>query len=164
MNSKSSNVPTQQGSEKHQWIKLKCPECRVGTIYILSLWENTPRYCDSCRARRVGKKERALRSYFKNFRSQKILTEEDKKELITLAIIEKRLDQLKKIHGGNEFAIFEELIQIKKVRMILIKKEKDAGISRSNNRKIHKVNLGAEGGSKFNGFVQGGSPGLGKKA
>lgn len=159
MDHKNSNVPNQEGSEKPQWIKLKCPECRMGTIYILSLWKKPPRYCDSCRARRVGRKEIALRSYFKNLRSKKIFTEEDKKELITLAVIENRLEQLKKIHGDNEFLIFEELIQIKKVRMILIKKEKDAGISRSNNRKIHKVNFGAEGGSKFNCFVQGGSPG-----
>ncbi len=151
-------------TEKQKWIKLKCPECRVGTLYILDSWEKPPRYCDSCHAHKVSHKERALRNYFKNLRNKKILTEEDKKELITLESIEKKLDQLKKIYGENEFEIFEELIKIKKVRMILIKKGKEESVSRAGHRKQNKVNLGSDSGSKFNGFVQGGSPGLGKKS
>ncbi|WP_262967077.1 hypothetical protein [Methylobacter psychrophilus] len=157
-------IPIPERTEKPQWMKLKCPECRVGTFYILAEWKKPPRYCDTCRAHKVGHKERALRHYFKNLRSKKILTDEDNKELIILEALEKRLDQLIKIHGENEFKIFEELIHIKKVRIILIKKEKEVGISRPTHRKIHKVNLGNDSGNKFNSFVQGGSPGLGKKA
>ena len=161
---KSIVTPIPERPEKPQWIKLKCPECRVGIFYILAEWSKPPRYCETCRAQKVGHKEIAVREYIKNLRNKKILTGEDNKELIILDALEKRLDQLIKIHGENEFKIFEELVHIKKVRIILIKKEKEAGISRPTNRKIHKVNLGNDSGNKFTSFVQGGSPGLGKKA
>ena len=72
---KNIDAPIKEHSDKIQWIKLICPECRVGTIYILSSWENPPRFCDFCRARRVGKKEKALRSYFNNLRNKKKLTD-----------------------------------------------------------------------------------------
>jgi len=161
---KNIGTSLQEHSEKLQWIKLKCPECLVGTIYILGSWENPPRFCDFCRARRVDNKERALRIYFKTLRNKKRLTDEDKKELITMAVIEKKLDQLQKIHGENELAVFEELIQIKKVREILINRGKEIAKSKAGNKRCHKVDFGADRGSKFTGFVQGGLPSLGKRS
>lgn len=148
-------------TEKNQWIKLKCNECRSGAIYVLPSWKNTPRYCDFCKARRVDKKERALRSYFKNLRNKKRLTEEDQKELLEIVKIEEKLEQLKKIYGDNERIVFEELILIKKVREILFNWDKQLRKSRAGGRR-HKCNFGADKGNKFNGFVQGGSPGLKK--
>jgi hypothetical protein len=160
------DAPVRENSEKSQWIKLKCPECRVGTIYILGSWENPPRFCDFCRARRVDNKERALRIYFKTLRNKKELTDEDKKELITMVVIEKKLDQLQKVHGENELAVFEELIQIKKVREVLIKRGTEVNKSRAETSrdKHHKVDFGTDRGSKFTGFVRGGLPSLGKKS
>lgn len=143
-----------------KWIKIKCPECESGTIYILPTWKNTPRYCDLCKARRVDKKERGLRLYIRDMRNKKNLTEEDRKELIFISEIEKRLDLLKKIHGENEREIFEELIKIKKVRSILFQWNRNLIKSRSHKRS--SFNYRGEGSKKVTGFVQGGSPGLKK--
>ena len=145
--------------KKPQWINLKCRECADGTIHILSSWTNTPRYCVFCKARRVDKKERALRVYFKNLRDKKKLHQEDQDELIYIADIEEKLDKLKIKYGNDECLIFEELIRIKKVRDILFSWDKHLHKSKAGSKR-HKTDTGFSLNKNFTGFVQGGSPGL----
>lgn len=141
-----------------EWIKIKCRECNDGTIIYNSEWQIVPHFCDLCRARRVDRKEMALRIYFKDKRSiqgKKALTEDHKNELKAIDDIERKLDDLKNIYKDNERGIFEELIKIKKVRDILFKWEKDIRKSNSGNKR-NKINLGIGTTATF---VQGGLPG-----
>jgi len=100
--------------EKPQWINFKCRECADGTIYILSSWTNTPRYCDFCKARRVDKKETGLRVYFNNFRNKKNSSQEEQDELMYLADIEEKLDNLKKNIGMMNALYLKNLFELKK--------------------------------------------------
>jgi hypothetical protein len=150
-------------SDKPKWEKRQCAAC-PNTYWVLAEWERPPRCCEFCRVRKIRKKMKKLLAYFKLARSKRISrrTEEDTQELNNICEIEQKLSLLHQTHGGDEGAMWEELIHIPLVRKILIRMDKETPRATVEGNGYH-VDFGLDKGCKFGGFVQGGSPGLGKR-
>lgn len=153
-------------AKNKSWDKRVCTQCG-GSFFVLPEWDRPPRSCETCRVKKINNKQEKLTAYFRSVKKKagkKLkLNKEEQQELKEIEKIEKRLAYLNHLYWGDERQVFEELALLKRVRVILLKKDKEARKGEALKRnKRHKANLGLEKGSQFTGFVQGGSPGLKK--
>jgi hypothetical protein len=121
------------------WVKRKCRQCETGEILVHIEWDNPPRLCDICKARKTHKKERGLRVYIESKKKKTNQKDEDIKELEELLHIENKLNELNKKYRNDEIKVFEDLIKIKKVRDILIDWDKSVRKSMAGSKKREMV-------------------------
>jgi hypothetical protein len=139
------------------WTKKQCLSCNK-SFFVGSDWNNPPSTCDFCRAKKVENIIGKLKSYLKQRAKIKLQARLADKSL------RRKIEYILCEPQDDENLLIKKLITDKEIRKLILRLDKESKSDEKSRMRYAQQKTGTNAIIGKLHFVQGGSPGQGKKS